>query len=325
MIDPAPPAPSIAAAPTPLARVGSLLRNRRVRTGLQLLIVGLIAVFVVRAVAREWDDIRRYEWQIQPGYLLAGIGLTILRGPVILAGWRAVLARLGYPLGARAAVRVYFTSGMAKYLPGSLWFAVGRVLLAEGEGVPRRITSLSIGIETALITVAALSVATLGLTALPAVPIWPYALVGAGLVAFLIWPRPVFALMNRGLGLLGRAPVDVRLGWRDLARWLPLFLLNWAVYGLISYCWTAAVFPPLTPADLPSLTGLYTAAWVIGFLALVVPNGWGVREGALITGLTGLLGLPLPAAGAAAVLSRLGGIAGEAIWAASAIRLKREM
>ncbi len=320
-MDPAPPAPLVAA--TSLARVGGLLRNRRVRTGLQLLIVGLIAVFFARAIARDWDDIRQYQWQVQPGYLLAGIGLTIVRGPVILAGWRAVLARLGYPLGGRAAVRVYFTSGMAKYLPGSVWFAVGRVLLAEGEGVPRRVTGLSIAIETALITVAALAVATLGLTALPAVPVWPYAGVGAGLVAFLLWPRPVFVLLNRGLGLLGRAPVEIRLDWRDLVRWLPLFLLNWAVYGLISYCWTAAVFPPLTLAALPSLTGLYTAAWVIGFLALVVPNGWGVREGALITGLSGLLGLPLPAAGAAAVLSRLGGIAGEAIWAAIAIRLKR--
>jgi uncharacterized membrane protein YbhN (UPF0104 family) len=301
-----------------------LLRNRRVRLLLQLLIVGLILVFFARAVAREWDEIQRYQWQVQPGYLLAGIGLTIARGPVILAGWRAVLARLGYPLGWRAAVRVYFTSGMAKYLPGSLWFAVGRVLLAEGEGVPRRVTGLSIAIETALIIVAALSLATLGLTALPAVPIWPYALVGAGLLAFLIWPRPVFAGLNRGLGLLGRAPVDVRLDWRDLARWLPLFLLNWTVYGITSYCWTAAVFPPLTPTTLPSLLGLFAAAWVIGFLALVVPNGWGVREGVLITGLTGLFGLPLPAAGAAAVLSRLGGIFGEALWATIAIRLKRD-
>lgn len=322
-MDPAPPAASLAP-PTLPARLSRLLRNRRGRAMLQVLIVGLIAVFFARALALEWDEIRRYQWQVQPGYLLAGIGLTIGRGPVILAGWRAVLARLGYPLGWRTAVRVYFTSGMAKYLPGSLWFAVGRVLLAEGEGVPRRVTGLSIGIETALIIVAALSGATLGLTALPAVPVWPYALVGAGLLAFLLWPRPFFGLLNRGLRLLGRAPVDIRLGWRDLARWLPLFFLNWSVYGLISYCWTAAVFPPLTLSALPSLTGLYVAAWVIGFLALVVPNGWGVREGALITGLTGLLGLPLPAAGAAAVLSRLGGIAGEAIWAAIAIRLKRD-
>jgi hypothetical protein len=49
-----------------------------------------------------------------------------------------------------------------------------------------------------------------------------------------------------------------------------------------------------------------------------------VREGVLITGLTGLFGLPLPAAGAAAVLSRLGGIFGEAVWAMLAIRLKRD-
>jgi hypothetical protein len=198
---------------------------------------------------------------------------------------------------------------------------VGRVLLAEQAGVPKRITTVSIGLETALIVVAALAVASLGLTALPEVPAWPYAGVLVGLVGFLLWPQPVFALLNWGLARTGRAPVAVRLGWRELGALLPVFLANWVVYGLISFCWTAAVFPPLAWADLPSLTGLYTAAWVIGFLALVVPNGWGVREGAIIAGLHTLLGLPLPAAGAAALLSRLGTILGEAAWAAIAVRL----
>ena len=108
-------------------------------------------------------------------------------------------------------------------------------------------------------------------------------LVLAGLVAFLLWPRPVFAVLNWGLALAGRAPVTVRLGWRDLAALLPLFLANWMVYGLISFCWTAAVFPPWPRPPCP-LTGLFTAAWAIGFLALVVPNGWGVREGAIVPG-----------------------------------------
>jgi hypothetical protein len=40
-----------------------------------------------------------------------------------------------------------------------------------------------------------------------------------------------------------------------------------------------------------------------------------VRVGFLIAGLSGALGLPLPAAGAAAVLSRLGSILAEAFWA----------
>ena len=304
--------------------IGAPWRNRRVRALAQLIIVGLILVFFLRALAREWDAIQTYQWQVQPGYLLAGVALTLARGPVILAGWRGVLARLGDPLRPAAAVRVYFASGMAKYLPGSLWFAVGRVLLAEQAGVPKRITTVSIALETALIVVASLSVASLGLTALPEVPVWPYALVLGGLVGFLIWPRPVFALLNWGLARVGRAPVTVRLGWRDLGALLPVFLANWLVYGLISFCWTAAVFPPLAGADLPGVTGLFTAAWVIGFLALVVPNGWGVREGIITAGLHTLLGLPLPAAGAAAVLSRLGTILGEAAWAAIAVRVKRE-
>ena len=311
----------------PPISVPGLLANRRLRALVQVAVTGLVLFFLGRAVVREWDAVRDYSWQVQPLYLLAALGLTVARGPVILAGWWAVLARLGYRLPLRTAVRVYFQSGLAKYLPGSLWFAVGRVLLAEGAGVPKRITGVSIGLETALIVVAALATATLGLTALPSLPLWPYGGVLLVLLGALAWPRSLFRVLNWALRRMGRPVVDVQLRGRDLLALLPLFLANWAVYGLISFCWTAAVYPALAPGSLPSVGGLFAAAWVIGFLALVVPNGWGVREGAIITGLTGLLGVPLAAAGAAAVLSRLGTIAGEAIWAALALRMgdvKRE-
>ena len=299
-----------------------LARHSRARAIAQWTIIGLILLGFGVAVAREWDQVQHYRWQVAPAYLLGGILLTMARGPVVLEGWREVLARLGYRLRWTQAVRVYFTSGMAKYLPGSLWFAVGRVLLAEQAGVPKRVSSVSIGLETALIIVAAMTASSLGLTALAGMPIWPYLIVLAALLVFLLWPAPFFALLNWGLVRAGFTAVDVRLGWRDLAAVLPAFLANWLVYGLISYCWTAAVYPGLAPSDLPGLTGLFAAAWVVGFLAVVVPLGVGVREGIVVTGLIALLHLPLAAAGAAAVLSRLGSILGEALWAGIAIRLK---
>ena len=82
---------------------------------------------------------------------------------------------------------------------------------------------------------------------------------------------------------------------------LPPFILSWVAYGFISFFWTAALYPQLAWSDWPAITGLYTAAWVIGFLTLIVPNGWGVREGLLTGFLVNLLHLK-PAVALGAVL-----------------------
>ena len=313
----APPAP-----PAARARGRALLGNTRLRRTLQIGVIGLVFFFLALYLWRMWPEIRAYPWHVEWGYVILGFVLLMARGPIICLGWRLILRDMGYPLPWPTAIRIYFYSGLAKYMPGSLWYAVGRVVLAEQAGVPKMVTSVSVALETALVTVASIMVGALALTVRTDVPWWALAIVLAGLLVFLAWPRPWFALMNRGLGLIGRAPVTIRISGRQLLLLLPPFVLSWVAYGFISFFWTAALYPPLPWSDWPAITGLYTAAWVIGFLTLLVPNGWGVREGLLIGFLSNLLGLPGVVAIGAALLSRLGSVLGEAGWAAIAWSIK---
>jgi uncharacterized membrane protein YbhN (UPF0104 family) len=292
------------------------------RRGVPIAVVGLVLLFFVLALARQWPDIVAYHWQVDPGYLLLAAGLLLSRAPLQVYSWKRLLARLGHTISWRVAFRLYFQSALAKYLPGSIWFAVGRVVLAEGVGLPRRATSVSVVLEQVLNTVAALLVSGLALTALPSGPIWPYVAVFLALGLFVVWPRPVFSALDWGLRRLGRAPLGLTLHGGDLLLALVPFVANWLWYGVASYCWTATVYPTLPAAELPAIIGLYTASWAIGFLTLLVPNGWAVREGLLVAGLTGVLGIPLPVAGAAALLSRLGSILVEAFWALFVTRFK---
>ena len=294
-----------------------------VRRAAQAAVIAVVLFFFGMALAREWPRVVAYPWRLEPGYALGAAALLLGRAPLQVFGWKLLLAQLGHPLSWATAFRIYFQSGLAKYLPGSVWFAVGRVVLAERAGVPRQATTVSVAVEQVLNTVAALLVSLLALTVLPGVAVWPYLAVGVGLGGFVLWPRPVFAALEWGLRRLGRAPAPVQLRGADLLRALAPLVANWLWYGVASFCWTAAVYPALPLAQLPAIVGLYTASWAIGFLTLIVPNGWGVREGILIAGLTGALGLPLPAAGAAAVLSRLGSILAEAFWALVTTKRRR--
>ena len=123
------------------------------------------------------------------------------------------------------------------------------------------------------------------------------------------------------LARLGRQPLDVRLSGLDMLRLLVPFVFNWLVYGAMSFALTASLYPALPWSQAPALTGLFTAAWLIGFLTIIVPQGLVVREGLIFTFLTTLLGVPAPVATAAAILLRLWTMLGEGIWAAISTRL----
>ena len=307
--------------------LGSLRRlalNKRFRVLLQALVLGLVAIFLGRALWDEWPDIVNYPWQIQPLYLLGAILVLLARGPIITLAWRAILRRMGYPLPLLRSLRIYFYSGLAKYIPGSIWYAVGRVMLAQQAGVPKMVTTVSIALETALITVSSILIGALAFTASPVGDLTYVLLVLAGLLVFIIWPTPWFALMNKGLVLLGRNPVTMKISGRDLIVLMPPFLLSWIAYGFISFFFTAALYPDLSWSQWPTITASFTLSWVIGFLAFLIPNGWGIRETILIKLLTTpeLAHLPLQVALGAAILSRLGSIFGEAAWAAIAWRIK---
>ncbi len=300
-------------------------RRRRLgqaRRVVQIAVIGLIAVGLAYTLWKMWPDIRAYPWHVNGGYVLVGLALLLLRGPVICFAWRAILRQMGYPLPIATAIRVYFYSGLAKYLPGSLWYAVGRVLLAERVGVPKMVTSVSIALETALVTVAAIAVGSGALAVTIGGSPWWLLPVLAGLLLFLAWPQPWFRLLNWALARIGRPAVPIAISGRQLLTLLPLFLMSWIVYGLISFCLTAALAPDLPWSDLPAITGVYTTTWIIGFLTLLVPNGWGVRETLLTGGLHTAVALPVVVAAGAAILSRLGSIFGEAAWAGVAWWLK---
>lgn len=319
--------PDVAAGPQPTRPSPPPAARRRLtqaRRVTQIAVLALIAAGLTYTLWKMWPDIRAYPWHINGGYLLAGLILLLLRGPVICFAWREILRQMGYPLPVATAIRVYFYSGMAKYLPGSLWYAVGRVLLAEGVGVPKMVTSISIALETALVTVAAIAVGSGALAVTVGDSPWWLVPILAALLVFLAWPQPWFRLLNWGLGRIGRTSVPLTINGRQLLVLLPLFLMSWIVYGLISFCLTAALVPNLPWSDLPAVTGVFTTTWIIGFLTLLVPNGWGVRETLLTTALhtAPVLALPLVVAAGAALLSRLGSIFGEAAWAGVAWLLK---
>src|SRR5436190_16966421 len=83
----------------------------------------VIAAFVLLALlARsQWNVFRTYDWRIRPVWLLAS-GVLVLTGWLIeVRMWQRLLAQVGGRLEYRAAVRIWLTSTIVRYIPGNIW------------------------------------------------------------------------------------------------------------------------------------------------------------------------------------------------------------
>jgi glycosyltransferase 2 family protein len=291
-----------------------------VRRALQIAVAALIVLFFALALYDLWPELTSYDWQFEPVYLVLASVVLVLRGPLPAYGWYAIVRHLGHNIPFLRSIRIVYYSGMAAFLPGSVWHAVGRVYLAEREGVPRMAAAVSVALETVLILMSALMVGSLSLIAWPDPPWW--AVAGGAAVLFVIVARPQIMIWaaNRVLSAFGRRTIDARLSTLDVLRLMWPFALNWLVFGVMFYLIVESLYPGLGLVYLPLVTGIFTAAWVGGYLAVVVPQGWGVREFIIVT-LLAAVGVPAPVATAAALLARLWSMLGVALWGLISTRL----
>jgi hypothetical protein len=294
------------------------------RRAWRLLVVGfglVVAVAIWRALAgQDWSVVgvllqRRDRGQI--GLLLTAALLTAVAGPLLgMLSWRTVLLECGGPVSLARVLRIFFVGYLAKYVPGKLPGMVAAVKVAMSNGVtlPRMIgagvlsmvlvhlTGLTVGL-LAGVEVLGGKAGWLVLAAVPIVVVaWrPDLVTRAGRLATRLLRRPAPASAPSARGL--RWAVAVQTG-------------SWLVSGL--HLWLLAVAMGAPPArSLALCVGAFSLATVVGMLAVVAPDGLGVREAVLLAALAAVL--PVPAATLVVLASRLVTTVGEVVLGGAAL------
>ena len=220
--------------------------------------------------------------------LAVGLALSILVYTGLLIGVATGFAHLVQATGHRAAASegliVWGQANLAKYLPGNILHFAGRQVLGARYGWPQgkiaAASLLEIGLFVLLpALIAGVALATtgdlghlghaswLGLVVVAAVLGLAVMLLGRRLASLL--PGPLARLIARLELPRPRALLPALLYF--LLFFIGMSLLAWWLYGLVAG--TAAV------ADLPLLTGVFLASWLLGFVIPGAPGGIGVREG----------------------------------------------
>lgn len=253
-------------------------------------LLATIFAIMFRPLRDKWPEVRDHigelsAWRFFVGAVMFAIFLLCFRA----FSWRRVLKGFGYKLPYGAAARIWSTSELARYLPGSIWQVVGRVFLCKPYGVPGTIVSTSQILEICVFLFANVLVAgccLLWFGAKMQAEARPFFIAGMALVpalALLLHPKVFYTIANTLLRRLGKPPITKRLRGRKL-----IYLLIWVLFGLL---WqTLAVYLITSPVLklkidwLWVVAGSYCLAWMSGFLmAFAAPAGLGVREFVFVT------------------------------------------
>lgn len=276
--------------------------GRRARW-LHLLGLGVAVVAIalcIRALVGSWPSVRNDLRDAQLGWLVPAIvcAAASMIG-LALQWWRWLRA---YALAASPvdASAWYLGGELGKYLPGSVWTVLGRAELARRGGVARRVsyTSTLLAYGTMCISAAAVCGAAGAVMAISGGPAWGWAFLPLLAIApVAVHPRVLGAVLNVGRRLTrGRfdAPTPPWPVTLQLVGWC---IPAWLLLGASSVSFTKLLALDASPSRIILAA---VAAWTVGFLAVPVPAGAGVRELVFVA----LCGLPAAPGAAVALLAR---------------------
>ena len=243
----------------------------------------LIAVaalaFCVIALVKEWHRLSTALSHANWGLLVLGLVLGGAGMGSLAMLWRALIQDFG---GGRVrpldALSWFFAGEMGKYVPGGLWPVLGRGELARRAGVGRSVAYTTVLLSLGYMCVGAAVVCAF---LLPFVAgqrniSWEWLLL-------LLIPLGVIGVHPAVLGRIFRLMARVTKGryivtvlsWPRMLRFILFAIPAWIFVGASALCVTAALHLHFSVAAIALAA---VSGWIIGFLALPVPAGAGIRE-----------------------------------------------
>lgn len=257
-------------------------RSRKVRLALQIGLAVLIFGFLVLTVIDQWSEIQDEGVHFHVGWLIPAIVILPFFFVLSAYGWDLTLRFLGYRIGFGRAQVAWGQPLLARYVPGSVLYVLGRLLLSERAGIPRRITITSIVYEQAVSATSAVVVASYFIIQHPDLQGQPWRwgvllLIPAAITV--LHPRVFGPLTNWALRKFGREPLPVFVPLHGIVALIAFYMVNWAVVALGLYCVARSV------TDIPFEDVLLVgSAQAIGYVAalvtLIAPAGLGVKDAA---------------------------------------------
>jgi hypothetical protein len=253
-----------------------------VRLALQVGLAVVVFGFLVLTVINQWSEIQSEGVHFHAFWLIPALIILPFYFVFSAYGWDLILRSLGYRIGFGRAQVAWGQPLLARYVPGSILYVLGRVLLSERAGVPRRISVASIVYEQAISATSAIVVAAYFIIKHPdlqGVPERWAVLLLIPAAIFILSPRIFGPLSNRALKALGRDPLPVVMSLRDVIALIVYYSLNWLLiaFGIYAVARSVTYIPY---SDILLVGSAQAIGYFAALVTLVAPAGLGVRDAA---------------------------------------------
>jgi glycosyltransferase 2 family protein len=257
-------------------------RSKRVRLAIQLGIAIVIFGFLVLTVIDQWAEIKDKGVHFHVLWLIPAFAALPFFYLLSALGWDLILRFLGYRIGVGRAQVAWGQPLLARYVPGSVLYVLGRVLLSERAGVPRRLTIASIVYEQAISATSGVAFAAyfiIGHPDLQDQPLrWAVLLVVPAAIAVL-HPRVFGPLADRVLRAFGREPLPGVIPLRGVIALILFYTVNWGVVSVGIYCVARSV-TSIPLSEVLTVGSAQAVGYVAALVTLVAPAGLGIRDAA---------------------------------------------
>jgi hypothetical protein len=253
-------------------------------------LISIIFFFLIRDFARNWQSIPFDKIRFSPLPIILSYLLLLATFLIFIKAWQGILSSLGDRLDFRSSFWIMGTSQMGKYMPGKIWFFLGRVYMAKQANLKGVNVALSVLVETVLTVVwgTIIVLTSLFLTEAKApLPLWVILLVTILGIAVL-HPAVLSLIVNSILTVLKKERISIPMSFRHMIVLSFYYLGLWVTQIAGFYLLMNSLYRvPL--ANLSTVVFVYTTSWILGFLAPFAPGGLGVREGIMSLGLSTIM------------------------------------
>ncbi len=264
--------------------------------------ISIVSVLIFHIVS-NWSQLMSVNWNVGVMLIPFVVSLITVYGINILS-WHYLLLFMYESLSFRNNAIVWLLSNITRLLPGGIWQYPSRVVLLQKNGVSKYKGIYAVFFELifTLLSGVALVFALLWRQLPQEAYHYRQILVALFCIPFIVLLSFVNPLVQKfivtTLNTLSKRFPKVVLEFNPsyFLHVVLLFILRFLVIGTSLYFLITLVYP-ITLRELPTIIGMYSLSWLMGYIVIFAPGGLGVTEGVL----TLLLSYLIPSALAATI------------------------
>lgn len=303
-------------ASTPVDERATPWTSRWLKRLAQSAVVAVAVVYLIRLVVRHSAELGDLRLTIAYGPLLAASLLTLGGYFVNVVVWVASLRWWDAHVRLMSALRIWFLSNLARFIPGVVWQFAGLASMSYSVGLSPVAATGAILLQQVGLLCTGLVVALM--LAPGFIPAWSAGLdqssragrvaqavahatldapavlrfaVGAAIVILLVivLPRLLEWAARLWRRMTGKGVALPRLTWQRTAGYLGALTVPWILYGVAFWLFGLALLGPGAP-PLGAAMAAFVTSYVAGIIVVIAPAGLGIREVVLYSSLAPVIG-----------------------------------